>query len=73
MDIPERISVSSLVLDELVQAVERVSFLNRDSHRSYLLDPCCMLEALADVYVASLHLVQENGQCGAELASGAAT
>jgi len=69
MDIPERISVSSTVLEELVEAVERVAFLNRDSHRAYLLDPCCMLEALADVYAASLHLMQENGQCGAEPAS----
>lgn len=71
MDIPERTSVSSLVLEELVEAVERVAFLNRDSHRSYLLDPCCMLEALAEVYAASLHLVQENNQWGPGLASGA--
>ena len=73
MDIPVRISVSSVVLDELVQAVDRVTFLNRDSHRAHLLDPCCMLEALSDVYAASLHLVQENGGCPAGLASGAAT
>lgn len=71
MDIPERISVSSLVLDELVQAVDRVSFLNHEFHRSYLLDPCCLLEALVEVYAASLHLVQENGQYGNTLVTGA--
>ena len=72
MDRPDRTSVSSRGLDELTQAVERANFLNADSSRPYLLDPCCMLEALSDVYDASRRLVLESCTFSDSLASGAA-
>ena len=72
MDRPDRTSVSSRGLDELTQAVERANFLNADSSRSYLLDPCCMLEALSDVYDASRRLVVESCTWTETLASGSA-
>lgn len=73
MDILNRTSVSSHELEDLVQAVERANFLNGHSEQSYLLDPCCMLEALSEVYAASRRLVQESGQWSQGLASGTAT
>lgn len=59
-----RTSVSSLDLEELADAVARAHFLNGDASDSpfQLLDPSCMLEALADVYAASLRLVRESDQ-----------
>jgi hypothetical protein len=72
MDRPDRTSVSSRGLDELTQAVERANFLNTDSSRSYLLDPCCMLEALSDVYDASRRLIVESCTFTDSVASGSA-
>ena len=59
---PDMTLVSSSVLEELAEAVERASFLNREASdsASQLLDPSCMLEALSDVYTASLQLVRES-------------
>ena len=67
-----RTSVSSHELQYLVEAVERANFLNDDSEQSYLLDPCCMLEALSDVYTASRRLVQESCEWSQDIASGTA-
>ena len=59
-------------LEALKQAVAWANFLNTDSSDSDLLDPCCMLEALSDVYAAAHHLVRESTQWGADLASDSA-
>jgi hypothetical protein len=71
MDWPDRTSVSSRGLEELIQAVERANFLT-ESSRFYLLDPCCMLEALSDVYDASRRLVMESCTFAESLAPGSA-
>ena len=70
MPLPERSSVSTQALTALTQAVKWANFLDTDSTGSELLDPCCMLEALSDVYTAAHHLVHESDQRGANLASG---
>ena len=67
-----RTLVSSHELQYLVQAVERANLLNGASEQSYLLDPCCLLEALSEVYDASRRLVQESCQWSQDLASGTA-
>ncbi|KRF29193.1 hypothetical protein ASG91_06310 [Phycicoccus sp. Soil802] len=59
-------------LESLKRAVEWASFLNADSTGSDLMDPCCMLEALSDVYAAAYHMVHETTQWGANLASDSA-
>jgi hypothetical protein len=73
MDWPDRTSVSSHGLEELSQAVERANFLNADVSRPHLLDPCCMLEALSEVYDASRRLVHESCQWTANVTSHPAT
>ena len=65
----ERTPVSTQDLESLKQAVEWANFLNADSTGTDLLDPCCMLEALSDVYAAAHHLVHESNQRDANLAS----
>jgi hypothetical protein len=72
MDMQERTWVSSHELEELADAVARANYLNGDPSRAYLLDPCCMLEALSDVYSASRRLVRESCQWGQDLAAGTA-
>ena len=72
MQSAERTSVSTQDLESLKQAVEWANFLNADSTGTDLLDPCCMLEALSDVYIAAHHLVHESDQGRANLASGSA-
>jgi hypothetical protein len=61
--------VSVQDLEALKQAVAWANFLNTDPSGSDLLDPCCMLEALSDVYDAADHLVRESTQWAADLAS----
>lgn len=56
-------------LEALRQAVAWANILNADSTGSDLLDPCCMLEALSDVYTAAHRLVHESTQWGADLAT----
>ena len=72
MELSERTWVSTHDLESLRQAVEWANFLNAESMRTDLLDPCCMLEALSDVYTAAHHLVLEGYQWGANLASDTA-
>ncbi|WP_457256364.1 hypothetical protein [Pedococcus sp. P5_B7] len=72
MPAAERTSVSTQDLESLKQAVEWANFLNADSTGTDLLDPCCMLEALSDVYRAAHHLVRERNQWPANLASDSA-
>lgn len=68
MHLSRRTSVSYDELEALAEAVERASFLNGDSsHSSQLLDPSCLLEALSDVYVASVNLVRESGRLAGDL------
>lgn len=69
----ERTLVSTQDLDALKRAVEWANFLNTDSTGSDLLDPCCMLEALSDVYAAAHHLVHGSNQWRADLTSGSAS
>lgn len=66
----DRASVSTADLDALQRAVEWADFLNADSSGSDLLDPCCMLEALSDVYNAAHRLVGGSDQTPRGLASG---
>ena len=72
MDSAERTSVSMQDLRALKRAVEWANFLNTESTGSDLLDPCCMLEALSDVYNAAHRLVHESNQWRGNLASGSA-
>jgi hypothetical protein len=72
MDSAERASVSLQHLEILRGAVEWANFLDADSTGSLLLDPCCLLEALSDVYKAAHHLVLESNQWRGNLASGSA-
>jgi hypothetical protein len=71
MDSSERASVSTQDLEVLKRAVEWANFLSADSAGSHI-DPCCMLEALSDVYNAAHHLVHESNQWRGNLASGSA-
>ena len=71
MDSCERASVSTQDLEVLTRAVEWASFLRAESTGSHL-DPCCMLEALSDVYNAAEHLVHEGNRWRGDLASGSA-
>jgi hypothetical protein len=70
MKASERTLVSALCLESLKQAVEWANFLNTDPTGADLLDPCCMLEALSDVYTAAHRLVHESNQWRANLTSG---
>ena len=65
-----RASVSTEDLEALTRSVEWANFLNADPSGSHLLDPCCMLEALSDVYQAAHRLVDESNQWRAGLSSG---
>ena len=65
-----RASVSTEGLEALTRSVEWANFLNADPSGSHLLDPCCMLEALSDVYQAAHRLVDESNQWRAGLSSG---
>lgn len=70
MGTADRASVSVPDLDALRRAVEWANFLNTDSSGTDLLDPCCMLEALSDVYTAAHRLVHESNHWQTGLASG---
>jgi hypothetical protein len=72
MKASDRTPVSTRDLESLRQAVGWANFLNTDPTRTDLLDPCCMLEALSDVYTAAHHLVHESNQWRADLTSGSA-
>lgn len=72
MDSAERTAVSTQDLWALMQAVEWANFLNTESTGSDLLDPCCMLEALSDVYNAAHQLVHEGNRRRGNFASGSA-
>lgn len=71
MHLSRRTSVSYDELEALAEAVERATFLNGSSSRSssgaQLLDPSCLLDALSDVYAASLNLVRESGRLAEDL------
>ena len=67
-----RASVSTHHLETLKRTVEWANFLNSESAGSDLSDPCCMLEALSDVYNAAHQLVEESNQWRPNLASGSA-
>ena len=73
MDSSERTSVSTQDLSALKRAVEWANFLNAESTGTDLLDPCCMLEALSEVYTAAHDLVHESNQWRGNLASGSAS
>jgi hypothetical protein len=73
MELSERTLVSTQDLQALKRAVEWANFLNTDSTGSDLLDPCCMLEALSDVYTAAHHLVHDSNQWRSDLTSGSAS
>lgn len=70
MEPSDRTVVSAHDLDALRGAVEWANFLNADSTGSHLRDPCCMLEALSDVYNAAHHLVHESNRWATDLTSG---
>ena len=72
MDSSDSAAVSRRDLDVLRQAVEWADFLDTDTARSDLLDPCCMLEALSDVYGAARRLVDGGIRREGNLASGSA-
>ena len=67
----ERASVSTRELEVLRRAVEWANFLSADTAGAQP-DPCCMLEALSDVYDAARHLVHESNQWKGHLAPGSA-
>ena len=72
MDDRDRASVSTHDLEVLTRAVEWANFLNTDTTGAHLQDPCCMLEALSEVYNAAHHLVRESNQWRGNVASGSA-
>ncbi|MFW5473359.1 hypothetical protein ACOCJ5_08625 [Knoellia sp. CPCC 206450] len=64
-----RTSVSSREFQELVVAVARANHLDGDGSAPafQLLDPTCMLDALSEVYLAAMRLVNESRQRSDEL------
>ena len=73
MDMLNRTSVSSNDLEQLMKAVERADNLDLEFKQSYLLDPCCMLDALSDVYTASRRLVQASRHGSQDMTAGTAS
>ena len=70
MGTADQATVSLPDLEALQRAVEWANFLNADSSGTDLLDPCCMLEALSDVYTAAHRLVDGSDQLAARSGPG---